>query len=179
MSFDRPNTFRSPVVIGRGKNAVLVAVSTIILILILSAGEIYVRATTETLFLGNSRNLFSINRFKGSYGNTPGIVGISFGQIVFIDDDGFRASERSRKQLNGIKSENLILVLGDSVAFGPGVPEEETFVGLLRIIARTSIADRSGLRFPSRGSISSTVPRRSWATPTYFCATSKGAAPST
>jgi lysophospholipase L1-like esterase len=103
-----------------------------ILFLILGAGEMYVRTTTRTPFLGNSRNLFSANRFKSSYGHTPGITAVSFGQVVYIDANGFRAAERATGRSNNIESERLTLVVGDSVAFGPGVPEEQTFVGLLR-----------------------------------------------
>lgn len=58
----------------------------------------------------------------------PNSEGILFNEKVIIDKYGFRVPSKNFKYFN---KEN-VLILGDSVAFGNGIKEHETFVGLLR-----------------------------------------------
>ena len=116
----------------RSKNALLVLGSLVFCLLLLAVAEIVVRMTTDITFLGNSGNLFTKDRFKDSMGLTPGVTGYSFGQTVYIDDNGFRVGALRSGADSGPAGAKTVLVLGDSVAFGVGVPEENSFVGLLR-----------------------------------------------
>ena len=52
-----------------------------------------------------------------------------FGKKVFLDQYGYRVPY---KKFDYKKNENKIIFIGDSVLFGSGVNEEETFVGRLR-----------------------------------------------
>jgi hypothetical protein len=54
----------------------------------------------------------------------------SFGALIYTDRNGFRVPNPGYKYPEPASEE--ILILGDSVAFGPGVAEPDTFVGLLR-----------------------------------------------
>ena len=58
----------------------------------------------------------------------PNKEGTIFGQKVIIDQYGFRVSSKDFKYTGN----NNIFILGDSVTFGNGIKEEETFIGLLR-----------------------------------------------
>ena len=58
----------------------------------------------------------------------PNKDGIVFGQKVTIDQYGFRVPSKDFKYTQN----NNIFILGDSVTFGNGIKEEETFIGLLR-----------------------------------------------
>ena len=59
---------------------------------------------------------------------SPDSSGIVFDEKVFTDKYGFRVPYENYDYLN---NEN-IFILGDSVAFGNGISEDKTFVGLLR-----------------------------------------------
>ena len=65
---------------------------------------------------------------NGSHYLTPNTTGKVFGVKVFIDKNGFRVPN---KDYNYLGNKNFY-ILGDSTAFGPGVSEENTFIGLLR-----------------------------------------------
>jgi lysophospholipase L1-like esterase len=67
----------------------------------------------------------------------------SFGGLVYTDEHGFRVPKGGLPEDEG-KSE-AILILGDSVGFGPAVEEGDTFAGLLR------------KRFPARRIYNSSV----------------------
>lgn len=72
----------------------------------------------------------------------PNKKGIVFDEIVFTDRYGYRVPSINFEYLN--KNSNFIL--GDSVAFGNGVKEEYTFIGLMR------------KRFKDQNFINSSVP---------------------
>jgi hypothetical protein len=108
--------------------SVLLGISGAIGILFL--GEVAVRTFTNIKFLGNSSNLFEANRFGISRGNAPNIQGLSFGEPVYTDNNGFRIPHPDYQYPPN--QTNKVLILGDSVAFGPGVAEEKSFVGQLR-----------------------------------------------
>jgi len=97
---------------------------------VLALGELAVRLGTTITFHGNSANLFTPNRFGTSRGNTPKVRALAFHEPVYIDGNGFRIPSPDY-QYPSTKGDR-VLILGDSVAFGPGVPEEKTFVGELR-----------------------------------------------
>ncbi len=100
---------------------------TIILILLT---ELIVRIFFDIPFLGNSKNLFTPDAYGSSYGNAKKIEAISFGEKVYTDENGFRVFKNNASQCQDY--DYAVLILGDSVAFGCGVPEENTFTGLLR-----------------------------------------------
>lgn len=108
-----------------------VLVGCIVVIALLAVAELVVRGISNVNFNGISANLFSPNRFGASTGNTPEISAVSFGTEVFTDANGFRVPGRDYRYPQ--EFEGSILILGDSVAFGPGVEESETFAGLLRL----------------------------------------------
>jgi|HubBroStandDraft_1064217.scaffolds.fasta_scaffold34524_1 hypothetical protein len=78
---------------------------------------------------GNSRSLFVDHSFGDSRGNAKNITAVSFGVTVHTDSMGFRKGEEVVEPPSGAPA---LLVLGDSIAFGAGVQEPATFVGLLR-----------------------------------------------
>ena len=65
-------------------------------------------------------------------GNThyfkPNSEGVIFNEVIYTDNNGYRIPSKNYKYL-GKKN---IFILGDSVTFGNGVKENETFIGLLR-----------------------------------------------
>jgi lysophospholipase L1-like esterase len=109
----------------------VVAVGIAIGAALVALGEISVRTFTDVNFQGNSRNLITAGRFNGrTWGNTPDVIAHSFGALIYTDRDGFRIPSRGYRYPEPASEQ--ILILGDSVAFGPGVAEPQTFVGLLR-----------------------------------------------
>lgn len=114
----------------RGAEWLLLLGSLLFVLVLAGAAELAVRAFSRVDLLGNSRNLFQANRFGTSVGNTPDVEASSFGQTVYTDANGFRVPQ------GGVPGDaakpEAILILGDSVGFGPAVPEEETLAGLLR-----------------------------------------------
>jgi len=61
--------------------------------------------------------------------NAPNIEASAFSKKVYTDNFGFRVPNKNYRYSNESSS---VLILGDSVSFGVGVEEHETFVGLLR-----------------------------------------------
>ena len=72
------------------------------------------------------RALFMERKFGNSFGWLPNVSGVSFGQRFYTDKDGFRKPER---QPDSGKS---WVILGDSVAFGVGVENDNTFISLMQ-----------------------------------------------
>lgn len=91
-------------------------------------------------FLEFIANFFKLSNLKGI---EPGLIvtngdlhlmspnnsGIHFGEKIYTDKYGFRVP--SNKYLYK-KNNNSIFIIGDSTTFGNGIPEDETFVGILR-----------------------------------------------
>ncbi len=107
-----------------------IALGLVVAALILMVGELVVRVFTNVTFAGTSASLFTPNRFGASRGNRPSAEDVAFGGRVFTDPRGFRVPSLDYRYSPHARRE--VLVLGDSVAFGPGVREEETFVGRIR-----------------------------------------------
>jgi lysophospholipase L1-like esterase len=94
------------------------------------AAELAVRAFSSVGLVGNSKNLFVARVWGASHGNAPRVEAMSFGERVFTDEYGFRVAPGSNGKDDG--KANAILLIGDSVGFGPAVDEPETYAGLLR-----------------------------------------------
>lgn len=91
-------------------------------------------------FLELVSNFFKLSNLKGI---EPGLIiangdihqmsanssGIHFGQKIYIDQYGFRVPS---KDFFYKKNNKSIFIIGDSTAFGNGIPEQKTFVGKLR-----------------------------------------------
>jgi hypothetical protein len=112
------------------KNLALLAISLLFAFLLLLAGEMYCRFFTSINFLGISSGLFVPGRYGTSYGNAPNFTGIAFGEKFSTDENGFRADPQLTSPPTG--KPPALLIAGDSVSFGPGVPEEMTIAGRLR-----------------------------------------------
>jgi lysophospholipase L1-like esterase len=136
--------------VGRGE-ILLAAGALSCLLLFALAGEFAVRVFLDLNFLGNSRDLFVASAYGPSKGNAPSAQAISFGAVVHTDEHGFRVP-RGGLPDDASKAE-AILILGDSVGFGPAVEEPQTFAGLLRA------------RFPEKRVYNSSV--IGYATPDY------------
>tara|TARA_B110000444_G_C18783059_1_gene568440 strand:+ start:51 stop:1004 length:954 start_codon:yes stop_codon:yes gene_type:complete len=100
----------------------LLAISSIIILL-----EFSLRIFSSLNELGFKKNLF--DRTSITPIHNKNIESIVFGNKVFIDKYGFRVP---KKNYFYNETRTNFLVMGDSVSFGVGVSEEETFVGLLR-----------------------------------------------
>jgi lysophospholipase L1-like esterase len=110
------------------KKLLLTFTSTIFCLLILAAGELICRVFMDIPLLGNSPDLFISNAYGESKGNARNARAISFGADVFTDGYGFRIDPQFPPKQN----RSAVLILGDSVGFGPGVDESRSFAGLLR-----------------------------------------------
>lgn len=104
--------------------------SCAVIVVILMIGEAACRLFTSINFLDNSRGMFQANRFGNSYGNTPNFEGISFGERFRTDENGFRTPLHYDKP--SPTNSSALLILGDSVGFGPAVSDDRTVAGLLR-----------------------------------------------
>ncbi len=92
------------------------------------AGEVLVRFLCPFVnYQGADHHLFRLDSSGNRVAWQEGARGICFGQEVQIDEHGCLS-------LPGAPStwEKSLLILGDSVAFGTGVPPQETFAGLLQ-----------------------------------------------
>ncbi|MBA1338443.1 MAG: hypothetical protein FD546_000243 [Pelagibacterales bacterium] len=105
----------------------LVFFNIIIFLLLIVSLEIITRIFNLSSLTGTSKNLFITNNDR--HANAPNIEAIAFSKKVFTDNYGFRVSKKNFKYKSNNQS---VLILGDSVSFGVGVDEKNTFVGLLR-----------------------------------------------
>jgi lysophospholipase L1-like esterase len=110
------------------QKVLLVLGSSLLMLVLLGTGELYCRWFTRINFVSSSGDMFISRKFGGSYGNASDYEGISFGTKFQTDQNGFRIDPTFRDPTSNM----AVLILGDSVAFGPGVEEPKTFVGLLR-----------------------------------------------
>ncbi len=112
-------------------NVLLLLGSILFCLIIFLIGEFATRYFNHITFFGNSKNLFLPRAFGLSQGNAKNIEAVSFGSKVFTDQYGFRIPEHQSARSKASKRKALF-ILGDSVAFGPGLDEEKTFSGMLR-----------------------------------------------
>jgi hypothetical protein len=114
-----------------GPELLLVLGSLAFLLVCAVIAEIAVRAFTTVDLLGNSKNLFIADAYGPSKGNAPNVEAISFGAVVYTDEHGFRVPKGGLP--DDARKREAILILSDSVGFGPAIEDEaETFAGLLR-----------------------------------------------
>ena len=101
--------------------------NVIILVSFILFIEIFARLFNLADLTGISKNLI-INQNKLNF-NAPNIKAIAFSKKVYTDKSGFRIPNENFKY--DLKNSS-VLILGDSVSFGVGVDESDSFVGLLR-----------------------------------------------
>jgi lysophospholipase L1-like esterase len=130
---------------------VLLLGSVLLPFLLVGIAEIAVRSCSNIDPLGNSEHLFIADAYGTSNGNAPNVEAISFGQTVYTDEYGFRIPK------GGVpgdeRKSEAVLILGDSIGFGPALEEADTFAGLLRA------------RFPNKRIFNSSV--IGYSTPDY------------
>jgi hypothetical protein len=107
-----------------------VLLSCFMIMVVLFVGEVCCRLFTRAIFLETSRYLFTPHRFGASFGNTPNLEAVSFDEKFNIDENGFRYDPGFSS--SAAPDAPAIMVIGDSVTFGPGVLEKDSFAGLLR-----------------------------------------------
>lgn len=108
----------------------LFAFSGFLILGFLGLAEVYFRLFSDINFLENSKGTFAPQRFGASYGNTPNYEGVSFGEKFYIDAEGFRADPQFKPTAD--ENSPAVLMLGDSVLFGPALTEDKTIGGILR-----------------------------------------------
>ncbi|MBF0554467.1 MAG: SGNH/GDSL hydrolase family protein [Nitrospirae bacterium] len=111
-------------------NALLVVCSLVVVFGVLCVFEYALRRSGTVKPLSNSRELFVANAFGKSRGNAKNIEAFSFGEKAYTDQYGFRIPKDYKEADKHFA--RTILILGDSIAFGVGVKEEDTFAGLMR-----------------------------------------------
>ena len=102
-------------------------INTIIFFLIILLLELTARLLNLSDLVGVDSKLV-ITSEKNFHSLKPNSQGLVFNKKTFIDKYGFRVP---RLDYN-YKNKRKIFVIGDSVSFGNGVKEEDSFVGLLR-----------------------------------------------
>lgn len=110
------------------KKLSLTLVSAVFCLLILGIGEVYCRYFLDINLRKTSKDFLVLDAAERPVANRPNAAGTSFGVDVWSDENGFRVPQGYNYKTN----DPAILLLGDSVTFGVGVPEERTFAGLLR-----------------------------------------------
>ncbi len=95
---------------------------------IFGLGEFYCRYFLDINLRKTSKDFIATDPAGRIVGNVKNGEGVSFGTNVFSDENGFRIPQGYIGKTN----DTAVLLLGDSVVFGVGVPEEKTFAGLFR-----------------------------------------------
>lgn len=110
------------------RNRLLLAGASILFVLLLLlAGEIFVRLfLPHVQLLGTDKHLLLDPAYGRTYGWVPGASGKSFSAQVRINDEGFRDHG------GPADADSSILLIGDSVTFGVGVEADSTFAGRLQ-----------------------------------------------
>ena len=104
--------------------------SCLAVLVLLAGGEFYCRWFTNINFLDHSSGLFTPGRFGKTFANTPYFRGISFGEAVQTDENGFRIDPDFRPA--ALSDAPAIMIMGDSVSFGTGIRDDLTIAGRLR-----------------------------------------------
>ena len=98
----------------------------IILFIIIISCELFLKTFKISQLMGIDSKVLTFK--DGIHFLTPSSSGYVFSKKVYIDKDGNRIPKERAK----INQKKNIVIIGDSDAFGNGVLEEETFVGLMR-----------------------------------------------
>ena len=103
--------------------------SCLVILIVVLLGELACRMFTRIQFLETSRYLFTPRRFGISFGNTPNLEAMLMSARINIDENGFRYDPEFRSAAP--PDAPTILIVGDSVPFGPGVAEKYTMASLM------------------------------------------------
>lgn len=102
--------------------------SIIVCLAVFGIGEAFCRLFLDINLRKTSREFIVTTDSGKVMANQPNAVGQSFGVEVYTDKYGYRVP----KDHAGYNGTGSIVLIGDSVTFGVGVEENETFAGLLR-----------------------------------------------
>lgn len=105
--------------------------SIVLCVAIFGIGEAFCRLFLDINLRKTSRELIVTSDTGRVLANQPNATGNSFGIEVYTDGNGYRIS----KDRTVAPGDGTIVLIGDSVTFGVGVEENETFAGLLRASA--------------------------------------------
>ena len=105
----------------------ILVINFLIIVTLLFIIEISLRFFNIVGLQGYDKNFFILD--KGIVMNNPKSFMKVAGVKIRTDENGFRIPT---KNYNFYNNQTSVLILGDSVSFGFGVEEEETFVGILR-----------------------------------------------
>ncbi|OGW76170.1 MAG: hypothetical protein A2Z72_00650 [Omnitrophica bacterium RBG_13_46_9] len=112
------------------KSITAVTISLICAILFFVIAEFLVRfLMPEVNFTGESASLVLGRKYGPSRGYAPDSEGVSWGAKIYTDSRGFRVDPKEPPAEDS--SLPSIVILGDSVSLGIGVPAEKTFVNLI------------------------------------------------
>ncbi len=90
--------------------------------------ELGARFFSNAILMGDSAHLFDTSD-KDYFTNCKSCEAISFGTKIYTNKDGFRVSKLNVNK--PFKKEKRIIIIGDSVAFAPGIKFNNSFQGLL------------------------------------------------
>lgn len=110
------------------KKIALSAMSLLFCLAIFGLGELYCRYFLDINLRKTNRDFVATDVNGQIIGNAKNANGISFGTLVLSDENGFRVPPEH----NARPGSDAVLFLGDSVTFGVGIPEPQTFVGRFR-----------------------------------------------
>ena len=105
----------------------ILLINFLVFVVIVLVLEVGVRSLNLINLLGVKKNLFTLNQSTPSH-NTN-VESIVYGKKVYTDKFGFRVPMPNYSYR---ENKTNFFLLGDSVSFGVGVIEEDSFVGILR-----------------------------------------------
>jgi len=82
-------------------------------------------------FVGESNYLIIENKYGKTFGYKPNVHGVSWGAELYTDNYGFRFDPLEAHMGSKDPSLPSIVILGDSVALGIGIPAKSSFVNLI------------------------------------------------
>jgi len=94
----------------------------LVVVLILIFLELFVRwvAGSSINYQSTSESLYQANRYGQTYGWKPLSTGVSFGEKIRINNLGLRGAD-----VDSVQLKKILLLIGDSVLFGVGVPDSQ------------------------------------------------------
>jgi len=116
----------------------IIFVNILVVLTIIFISEILVRSFNLVTLQGAEKgSFFSENNIVL---NTPNSIYTVGGKKVKTDIDGFRVSMKKNEFQTNFKS---TFILGDSVTFGFGVDEKDSFIGIMRDKVKTNLINSS------------------------------------
>ena len=107
----------------------VIGINFFVLSAIFGVLEIGARIFSNAILMGDSKNLFDVSD-KSYFTNCKNCEAISFGTKIYTNKDGFRVSKSNMNV--STNSNKRIVIIGDSVAFAPGIKFNDSFQGLLQ-----------------------------------------------